>query len=192
VLLAAVVAVVFLGLALTGLVRTVDALRARVADLESDRLVHVPAGPTVGAQAPAFRGRTPQGAPVDSVDLRGSRFLLALTDPDCDACRRLVPELLSADAVGLPRPVLVIAGASSGSAASVGVESDALVVLDPGGRIGEAFGAPFTPHVVVVDEDGFIVASGAAADLDGVRRLVREAEGIRILPDPSPGAAFDA
>jgi hypothetical protein len=190
--LAAVAAVLFLGLVLAGLVRTVDALRARVADLESDRVVHLPAGPRVGAPAPAFRGRTAGGDEVSDADLRGERSLVVLTDPECEACRELVPELLSPEARGLPRLVLVVSGGSSGAFAAAGSGADALVVLDPGGTIGESFGAPFTPHVVVADEDGFVVASGGATDLADVRRLVREAEGIRILPDPPRRGALDA
>ena len=187
----AAAAVGFLGLALAGLVRTVDRLRAQVAALEDDRIVHLPTGPAIGFPAPRFRGRSPDGLVVDAADLRGRRYLVALTDPDCAGCRDLLPELLSPAASALPPRIVVVAGDVRSTGDAPDRSGEATVLLDPEGRISEAFGAPFTPYVVVVDEDGFVVASGAAADLAGVRRLVGDAEGIRIVPDATPERVTD-
>jgi len=184
-------AVGFLGLALAGLVRTVDRLRAQVAALEDDRVVHLPTGPAIGSPAPRFEGKTPDGVVVDAADLRGRRYLVALMDPDCAGCRDLLPELLSPAASALPRRIVVVAGDARSTGDAPHRSDGATVLLDPGGRISEAFGAPFTPYLVVVDEDGFVVASDAAADLAGVRRLVGDAEGVRIVPDAMPERVID-
>jgi hypothetical protein len=59
-------------------------------------------------------------------------------------------------------------------------------VLDADRAVADAFGSGFTPHVFVVDEGGSVASRGPAGDLPSVRRLLREAEGVRILrADPA-------
>ena len=186
--------VLFLGLALAGLVRTVDTLRRRVVSLEaSAQVIHAASGIAVGASAPAFHASTPSGAVIRSTSYAGRRFVLALADPGCAACERLVPDLLSDDAAGLPPRVVAVIGpeANGSSWTSIPSRDDAVLLIDPEARIAEAFGSTVTPQVFVVDEGGSVAARGPADDLAAVGRLVREADGLLIVPDASPQVAVD-
>ena len=48
-------------------------------------------------------------------------------------------------------------------------------------EVSEAFGVDVSPFVFVVDEGGSVVARSGVATLDDVLRLVRDAEGVRIV-----------
>jgi redoxin len=178
-------AVAFLGLALSGLVRTVDELRTRVAALETSQasIERPPSGLPVGTPAPAFEAKTPRGASFRSGSLAGHRHVIALADPGCEACERLVPQLLTAADEGeLPPCVVVVTGTDPVAwVAPSDDEGRAVLVLDPGGAIADAFASSFTPHAFVIDEGGSIAARGPADDVPTVRRLLREAEGLQIL-----------
>jgi hypothetical protein len=179
-----VAAVVFLGLTLAGLVRTVDGLHRRLATMEASAPVqHPPAGLPVGAQAPAFDGRTARGSSFRSAALAGHRHVITFADPGCEACERLVPDLLSSAESGeLPPCVVVIAGTDTGTwTGPRGAEDRAILLLDPEALVADAFGSGFTPHSFVVDEGGSVAAQGLASDVSAVRRLLREAEGVHIL-----------
>jgi hypothetical protein len=181
---ALVVVVAFLGLALAGLVRTVEGLRRRVDALEgSTPIHHVAAGLPVGAPVPAFEAKTARGTTFRSAALAGQRHVIALADPVCEACEQLVPALLSsADAGELPRCVVVVAGPDAGTwTEPAEAEGGAILVLDPDALVADAFGSDFTPHAFVVDEGGSVAAQGPAGDLAAVRRLLRDAEGLRIV-----------
>jgi hypothetical protein len=179
-----VAVVTFLGLALAGLVRTVEGLRRRVDALEASPPVqHPAAGLPVGAPAPVFHATTARGASFRSATLAGRRHVIALADPGCEACERLVPDLLAGAQAGeLPTCVIVVAGPDAGTwTVPPGAEERAILVLDPGTLVADAFGSGFTPHAFVVDEGGSVAAQGPAWDLTAVRRLLREAEGVHIL-----------
>jgi hypothetical protein len=179
-----IAAVVFLGLALAGLVRTVDGLHRRLATLEASAPVHdVPTGLSVGAAAPSFEARTPLGTSFRSAALAGRRHVVAFADPGCEACEHLVPDLLSgAEAGELPPCVVLIAGTDAGVwTGPAGAEDRAILVLDPEAVVADAFGSAFTPHAFVIDEGGSVAAHGPAEDVTAVRGLLRQAEGVRIV-----------
>ena len=48
--------------------------------------------------------------------------------------------------------------------------------------VSDAYLVDASPHVFVIDEQGAVVAQGGAVSLADVESLVRDAEGIRIVP----------
>ncbi len=182
-----VVAVVFLGLVLAGAVRSMDDLGRRVKALEEGggRPHRLPGGLSIGAPEPSFDLATLESGRVRSAALSGRSHVIALADPGCEACDELVPQLLAAAAAERVPPVVAIAGSSrvpGGWSAPVGANGRAIVALDPDGTTAEAFGSDFTPHVFVVDAGGSIAAHGPAGNVAEVGRLLRDADGIRIVP----------
>lgn len=187
------VAVVWLGLALAGAVREMAALRQRVAALESAGTaasgagagpVHLASGLSVGASTPAWRMETPDGGTATSAAFTGRRHLLVFADPDCRACDDLVPSVVRAAEDGDLPPVAVIGrGEPAATPASwrPGSAERVAVGCERDGAVATAFRVDVSPHVFVIDEGGFVVAQGGAKDLDGVRALLREGEGIRIV-----------
>ncbi len=184
-------AAAFLGLALAGVVRRLDELRREVDDLRREQVVlaeaaHVEGGLPVGSTAPSFDAPLERGGRFSSSDLNGSAHLVVFADPTCEACEELVPGLLDAAADGAVPPVVIVGEAGkvwpAGWTPAEGTEDRVGVVRDEGGRIAAAFGSGFSPHVFVVDEGGFVTAQGSAGTLAAVRELLRDAEGIRIVP----------
>jgi len=188
------VAVVWLGLALAGAVRELAALRERVSALEGSGAaaagagtgsgpVHLASGLPVGAPTPAWEMTTPDGETATSATFTGRRHLVVFADADCRACDELVPAVLRAAVDGQLPPLAVIgrgepsatppAWRSASARVAVGCERD--------GAVATAFRVDVSPHLFVIDEGGFVVAQGGADDLDGVRALLREGEGIRIV-----------
>jgi hypothetical protein len=51
----------------------------------------------------------------------------------------------------------------------------------------DAYRVDVSPHVFVLDEEGAIVAQGGAVALADVEALVRDGQGIRIVPGASHG-----
>jgi hypothetical protein len=49
-----------------------------------------------------------------------------------------------------------------------------------------AYEVRLSPHVFVIDDGGFVVAHGVAADLADVRSMLRGSEGIRIVAGGEP------
>lgn len=194
--IAAFLVVAFLGLALAGVVRRLDELRKEVDDIRREQVVladaaHIEGGLPVGASAPAFEAPLESGGTLSSSALIGAAHLIVFADPTCESCEALVPDLLGAAADGAVPPVVVVGEAGkvwpAGWLPPAGSEDRAGVVRDEGGRIADAFASGFTPHVFVVDEGGFVTAQGSAETLAGVRALLRDAEGIRIVgPEEAP------
>jgi hypothetical protein len=189
--IASLVTVAFLGFALAGVVRRLDELRREVDELRREQVVlpdaeHVEGGLPVGSAAPAFDAPLEGGGSLSSSDLSGSMHLVVFADPTCDACDALVPDLLRAAVDATVPPVVIVGEAGkvwpAGWMPPDGSEDRAGVVRDEGGRIAGAFASGFSPHVFVVDEGGFVTAQGSAGTLAGVRELLRDAEGIRIVP----------
>lgn len=184
-------AVVWLGLALAGAVRELAALRERVAALESvgpaaggSGPVHLASGLPVGASTPAWQMETPDGGTATSDVFIGRRHLLVFADPDCRACDELVPAVVRAAEDGDLPPVAVIGrGEPAATPASwrPGSAERVAVGCERDGAVATAFRVDVSPHVFVIDEGGFVVAQGGAKDLDGVRALLREGEGIQIV-----------
>jgi hypothetical protein len=170
-------AVVWLVFAMIGLVREVAALRAELASRPS---VQLAGGLPVGSAGPPWTIETPEG-PVASAGFAGERHLLVFADGDCRACDDVVPAVVrEAGADRLP-PAVVIGrngaptpGAWSGPNVAAGRERER--------DVSDAYLVDASPHVFVIDEQGAVVAQGGAVSLADVVSLVRDAEGIRIVP----------
>jgi hypothetical protein len=161
-------AIVWLGLALMGAVRELEALRGRL-DLLERGTVHLADGLPVGSPAPPWEIVTREGVVVSSATFEGRRHVLVFADAGCGACDDLVPAVVRATDVGSLPPSVVLDRADAGADGAA-----------------TAFNIEAVPHVVVVDEGGFIVAQGAAAGLDDVRALIEDAAGIRVVAAQGP------
>lgn len=179
----------WLALALTGAVREVRDLRARVEALESSSEatdVRLADGLPVGSPSPGWSVTAPDGSTVTSAGWRGRRHLVLFADAGCVACVELLPEVVGAAADALVPPTVVIGRGpappawvehADGVRVVVGVEDD--------GAVSRAFRTEISPHVFVVDEGGFIVAQGGSVTLEDVHALVREAGSLTIVAGSS-------
>jgi hypothetical protein len=176
-------AVVFLAFVLAGALRSMDDLRARLADIEARSAVAPGRGLSVGSPAPPIEGVAP-GAGVDAPRLSGVRHLVAFADPDCAACARLVPDLLRDS----PLPGVIVSDAARVPAAWRARSDGRMAVVADGRSIADRYQADLRPQVFVVDEGGSIVASAPAGTLEDVRGLVDEAAGVRVVGAPQERA----
>jgi hypothetical protein len=174
-------AVLWLGLALVGLVRAQAALRARVEALEAVAPVELAGGLAVGRRAPAWSITTPGGEVVTSASVKGSRHVMIFADPDCRACDDLVPRVVRASTEGALPPVVIVGRGEARAmpdlwrGAIAGVERDH--------DVSEAFDVEVSPHVFVVDDGGAVVAQGGAVDLRDVEELVAAGRQITVVRD---------
>ena len=181
------VVAVWLGLALIGAVRELGELRCRVGALEAAEAgaptAHLGGGLGVGAPAPAWRITTPGGGVASSSAFEGRRHLLVFADASCRTCDDLVPEVIAAASRGSVPPLAVIGRGDAASTPGPWRAADVRVRVgsERGDEVSEAFGVDVSPFVFVVDEGGSVVARGVAATLDDVLRLVRNAEGVRVV-----------
>jgi hypothetical protein len=190
--------VAFLGLALAGVTRRLDELRQNVEEVRRAETVrpdqeHLSAGLPVGSAAPSFKAPREGGGQFASSDLGGSLHLVIFADPSCEACDALVPDLIRAAVAADIPPSLVVGASGSAWPARWMPPPDTQdrvgVVRDEGGGISRAFASDFSPHVFVVDEGGSITGQGPAGTLADVQELIRDADGIRIVPtDVNHGA----
>jgi peroxiredoxin len=119
----------------------------------------------LGSPAPAFSLPDLTGREVTLKAFRGQPVLMLFWHPGCGYCARMLPDLKRWEAAapeGAPKLLLVSGGTVEANRA---MELQALVVLDQGFTVGQAFGAGGTPSAVLVDAEGRIasaVAVGAA------------------------------
>ena len=177
-------AVVWVGLALTGLVREVARLREQV-EAMSGGSIHLDGGVPVGTRAPAWSLETADG-PVASDGFVGRRHLLVFADADCRTCDELMPAAVQAAGAGTVPPMVIVGRDGSAIPSSwrgphvvAGAERDRAV--------SDAFRVDVSPHVFVLDEQGSVVAQGGVVTLRDVEALVRDAQGIRIVPGSGDG-----
>jgi len=176
----------WLGFALIALIRTQAGLRARIEDLEEAIApIRLEGGLPVGRTAPDWKIVTSDGGSLAAASLAGTRHILLFADTSCRACDEVVPAAVDAATNGTLPPVVVIAREDGGAMPSswegprTGVEH--------GDEVSEAFRVEVSPHLFVIDEGGAIVAQGGAATLADVESLVREAQGIQVLPETDDG-----
>lgn len=180
-------AVVWLGLALLGAVRELAAIRERLDAMQADA-ASIEDGLPVGTPAPAWEIVTPEGETVSSSSLRGRRHLLVFADADCAACDELVPSVVrAAEGDRLP-PVAVIGRGEARATPEAWRARDgrAVVGAERADHVTTAYEVRLSPHVFVIDDGGFVVAHGVAADLADVRSMLRGSEGIRIVAGGEP------
>jgi len=179
------VVVVWLGLALVGAVRELGTLRGRVDALEAAGAptTQLGTGLAVGAPAPAWTIATPGGGLASSSAFEGRRHLLVFADATCRACDDLVPAVIAAASRGTVPPLAVIGRGDAASTPGPWRAADVRVRIgsERGNQVSEAYRVDVSPFVFVIDEGGSVIARGGAVTLDDVVRLVREAEGVRIV-----------
>jgi hypothetical protein len=180
-----IVVVIWLGLALIGAIREIAELRDRVDALGAPKPtpVHLGGGLAVGTLAPAWSIATPGGGVASSSAFEGRRHLLVFADATCRACDEVVPELVAAAGRGTVPPLAVIGRGEAEATPEPWRAADVRVRIgsERGDEVSEAFGVDVSPFVFVVDEGGSVVARSGVATVDDVLRLVREAEGVRIV-----------
>ena len=173
---------VWLGLAVAGASRAIDALRERVDALEagaSDRRRLLP----VGARAPVWRIATADGEVVSSSTFDGRRHVVLFADAACRACEDLVPAAVVAARDGVTPPLVVVGRGDATGTPSEWRAADVRVRVgtERTDEVSAAFGVDLTPTAVVVDEGGAVVARGPVASIAELRALVGGAEGVRIV-----------
>jgi peroxiredoxin len=133
------------------------------------------AAPRVGEPAPDFTGVDTQGKPHRLADYRGKTVVLEWTNHDCPYVRKhygagnMQEQQREAAAQGVIW-LSVISSAPGQQGYVSPAEADELtrsrqavphaVLLDPEGRIGQAYGAKTTPHLYIIDEAGKLVYMG--------------------------------
>jgi len=174
--------VLWLGFALIALIRTQAGLRARIEDLEASIApIRLDGGLPVGRAAPDWEIAAADGGSIAATSLAGTRHVLLFADTSCRACDDVVPAAVAAAEAGTLPTVVVIARSEdtemppSWSGPWTGVEHQ--------GDVSAAFRVDVSPHLFVIDEGGAIVAQGGAATLTDVEALVREGQGIQVLPE---------
>jgi hypothetical protein len=180
------IVVIWLGLALIGAVREIAELRDRVDALEATGAsspAHLGGGLAVGTPAPAWSIATPGGGVASSSAFEGRRHLLVFADATCRACDDVVPELVASAGRGTVPPLAVIGRGDAEATPGPWRAADVRVRIgsERDDEVSEAFGVDVSPFVFVVDEGGSVVARSGVATLDDVLRLVRDAEGVRIV-----------
>ena len=134
-------------------------------------------GIEAGAQAPAFSLPAIDGEEVSLGDYRGRPVLLVFSDPNCEPCNELAPELaeLARQADGLP--ILMVSrgdvDANRRKAEEHGI--DFPVVIQPGWKLSKQYGIFATPVAFLIDEDG-VIARDVAQGREQILALAAGAE----------------
>jgi hypothetical protein len=179
--------VLWLGFAMIALIRTQAGLRARIEDLEAAITpIRLEGGLAVGRSVPDWEIATADGGTVAAASLAGTRHVLVFADTACRACDDLVPAVVEASMSGMLPPVVVV-GREDDPTAMPASWAGRWTGVERGDEVSEAFKVEVSPHVFVVDEGGAIVAQGGAATLADVEALVREGQGIQVLPEAGDG-----
>jgi hypothetical protein len=178
----ATIALAWIGLALVGVVRELEELRARL-DALGTRGDAPRRELPVGAPVPVWRIATADGEVVSSSTFDARRHLLLFADAACRACDDLVPEVVRSAGAGSIPPVAVIAHGDAASTPAPWRVADVRVRVgaERGDEVSAAFGVDITPTAFVVDEGGAVVARGPVATMDDVRGLLHQADGVRIV-----------
>jgi hypothetical protein len=164
-------AVVWLGLALLGAVRELAAIRERLDAMQAG-VASIEDGLPVGTPAPAWEIVTPEENGLVVVDARAPA-------PPGVLPTRTAPRAMSwsrRSSGGRRRPAA--AGRRDRSRARATPERGApwVVGAERADRLLTACEVRLSPHVFVIDDSGFVVAHGVAADLDDVRSMLRGSE----------------
>jgi hypothetical protein len=136
---------------------------------------HAPAAPRgvpIGGKAPKVELPDLEGKEVNLDEIRNGRTALLFWNPGCGFCQRLVEDIKGWEndrPEGAPQLVLISTGAAEANREH-GFEST--ILLDPGFRTGEAFGASGTPSAILIDAEGNI-ASGLSVGGPDVMNLLR-------------------
>lgn len=137
------------------------------------------AEPRIGEAAPAFTGTDTAGKSVALADYRGKTVVLEWTNHDCPFVRKhydsgnmqaLQKRWTDAGIVWLtvissaPGEQGYVSAPAANQLTRQRSAAPSAVVLDPEGRIGQAYRAKTTPHMYIVDATGQLVYMGGIDD----------------------------
>lgn len=148
--------VLFQGLVILGLVRTLRELQNVV---ESGRL---PRRLPVGAAGPDFQGKDLRtGAEVNSSELIGREVVVLFLSDGCPSCRRLADGTRHVPVEPGQIRIAVCHGGPHEAGNFVDLlANDFAVLADPDGAVFSSFAITGTPAVVVLDQAGAVSGSG--------------------------------
>ncbi len=157
---------------------------------------------TVGEPLPSFELLDLEGHPHSSPDYLGKILLTYIWSARCPVCQR-ADEVLFSRKREWPREVVVLAIASNADETQEEIQNEArareieTVLLDPGARIAELYGADLTPFFFLSDPKGILRYRGALDDLTFRQRvphinyvdraIAAVLEGKRPDPSETPG-----
>jgi peroxiredoxin len=130
-------------------------------------------GLPAGTPAPAFRLPSLAGGEVALEEYRGSPLLLLFSDPTCEPCDRLAPELERVHQ-RLPRLQVLMISRGDVDANRAKVAQHGLtfpVVLQHHWEVSRAYGMFATPMGYLIDERG-VIAADVAVGADAIRALM--------------------
>jgi peroxiredoxin len=141
-----------------------------LADLPAPPVSEPAEPPVIGDDAPSFVLPSTHGHPVSLADYGGRIVLLLFWDTSCGFCLRALPDLRQWEVEGQEAGVhlVVVTIGSDDAVRAQGWLSH--VLLDPGRRVMNRYGAAGTPMAVLIDADGRI-ASDLATGADEVLEL---------------------
>lgn len=137
-----------------------------------------------GKVAPAWSGKTVEGKPLKSTDLKGKVVLLNFFSYYCTACRKEYPHLQALQKKHAARGFTVVSVSSDEDPKEAGafakeVKATFPVVQDPAYAIFEKFGVEPMPTNIVIDRQGKVVASIEGLDLKALDAAVAKALALR-------------
>lgn len=172
------------------LLTRIDALEGKVssiADLAQgaspDQPVHAPVpapkapGLPVGSEAPAFSlpGLYGETLTLDALRAQGKPVVLVFSDPGCDPCTALMPELGHwQQYAGQLTVALLSRGSVEENRTKCKQHGISNVLLQEDREIANSYQAYGTPTAVIVSADGAI-ATPMASGADGIRKLIEDA-----------------
>lgn len=148
----------------------------------SENGAHRTSGLPVGSSAPAFALEDLGGEEVtlDGLRVRGKPVMLLFTDPSCEPCMELLPDVgrWQQQYAGKLTIALVGRGSVEENSAEVSEHGVENVLLQEDWEVADAYEVDATPGAVVVSPEG-IIGSPVAQGPDEVEALVAQAVGAR-------------
>jgi peroxiredoxin len=139
-----------------------------------------PSGLPVGSRAPSFRlaGVHGEATTLEALQGGGKPILLLFTDPGCDPCMSLLPEIgrWQHEHGGELTVALISRGPMEANRVKAAEDGLARVLVQHDLEVAEAYRSPGTPSAVVVDTDGRI-ATATVAGAEAIRSLVAQTVG---------------
>lgn len=175
------ITVVFQGLVLLGLVRTLYRLQTDGVDLSTVSR----AGNRQGELSPSFTATDVFGNPVTSEEFAGVPTLLLFTSPNCRSCDVALEDIESLKRKAGGHAVIVCSSGTDSQCLQLLElhELDVPVVVDSDSAISKLFSVVTVPTAVLIDEHGLIQSYGNPThdgERVGERLTVTAKEGERV------------
>ena len=146
----------------------------------------------VGQPAPAFDLPSLAGDRMTLAQLRGlgKPVLLVFSDPNCQACSLLLPDIARWQTSGSLTVALVNRGTAEANRAKIDGHQISNVLLEANREVSQAYDANVTPTAIVVRQDGAI-GSDPARGSESIKALVARTM-VQLRPEtptPNPSAS---